>query len=74
MYTQAWVTSPALTDAPGVALVAAGRRGQIEQENPTVLKTSGYHCEHNDGPGQHPLAALWATWLLLAYLGHPVLA
>ena len=47
VYTQAWVTSPTLTDAPGVALVAAGHRGQIEQENPTVLKIPGYHCEHN---------------------------
>ena len=74
VYTNAWVTSHPITDDTVVALVAAGRsRWKIENENNNVLKTKGYHFEHNYGHGQHPLSAVLATMILLAYLCHTVL-
>lgn len=74
VYRNAWITSYPITDATVVALAAAGRsRGKIENENNNVLKTKGYHFEHNYGHGQRHLAALLATMILLAYLCHTVL-
>ena len=74
VYTNAWVTSHPITDATVVALVAAGRsRWKIENENNNVLKTKGYHFEHNYGHGRHHLSAVLATMILLAYLCHTVL-
>ena len=74
VYTNAWVTSHPITDATVVALVAAGRsRWKIENANNNVLKTKGYHFEHNYGHGRHHLSAVLATMILLAYLCHTVL-
>ena len=74
VYTNAWATSHPITDDTVTVLVAAGRsRWKIENDNNNVLKTKGYHFEHNYGHGQHHLAALLATLLLLAYLCHTVL-
>ena len=71
VYTNAWATSPPLPDDTGVSLVTAGRRRwKIENENNHVLKTKGYHFEHNYGQGQQHLAALLASLILLAYLIH----
>lgn len=74
VYTNAWVTSHSITDDTVVALVAAGRsRWKIENENNNVLKTKGYHFEHNFGHGRQYLSAVLATMILLAYLCHTVL-
>lgn len=74
VYSNAWVTSHPMTDDTVIALVAAGRsRWKIENENNNVLKTKGYHFEHNYGHGQHHLSALLATLILLAYLCHTIL-
>ncbi|MFO1432680.1 MAG: ISNCY family transposase [Candidatus Competibacteraceae bacterium] len=74
VYPNAWATSHPITDDTVTVLVAAGRsRWKIENENHNVLNTKGYHFEHNYGHGQHPLAALLATLILLAYLCHTVL-
>jgi len=55
-------------------LVAAGRsRWKIENENNNVLKTKGYHLEHNFGHGQQHLSTLLLTLNLLAFLSHTFL-
>ena len=55
--------------------VAQARRGRwkIENENNNVLKTKGYHVEHNFGHGQQYLSALLLSLNLLAFLFHTVL-
>lgn len=74
IYTNAWATSHPITDDTVVSLVTAGRsRWKIENENNNVLKTKGYHFEHNYGHGQQHLSALLASLILLAYLTHTVL-
>ena len=55
-------------------LVAAGRaRWKIENENNNVLKTKGYHLEHNFGHGKQHLCSLLATMNLLAFGLHTLL-
>lgn len=55
-------------------VVQAGRaRWKIENENNTVLKTKGYHLEHNFGHGKQYLAAFMLSLNLLAFLVHTVL-
>jgi hypothetical protein len=46
---------------------------KTENENHNVLKTKGYHLEHNFGHGQEHLAACLLTLNLLAFLFHTVL-
>jgi hypothetical protein len=54
--------------------VAAGRaRWKIENENNNVLKTKGYHLEHNFGHGKKHLASLLMTLNLLAFGLHTLL-
>src|SRR5215207_2435534 len=54
-------------------VVAAGRaRWKVENENNNVLKTKGYHLEHNFGHGKQNLAAVLVTLNLLAFLFHTV--
>ena len=52
---------------------ASRGRWKIENENNNVLKTKGYHLEHNFGHGQQYLAALMLSLNLLAFLFHTVL-
>ena len=61
--------------ADNVAEVAQAGRGRwkIENENNNVLKTKGYHLEHNFGHGQQYLAAVMLSLNLLAFLFHTVL-
>ena len=61
--------------ADNVMPVAQASRGRwkIENENNTVLKTKGYHLEHNLGHGQQSLAAVMLSLTLLAFLCHTVL-
>lgn len=55
-------------------LVAAGRaRWKIENENNNVLKTKGYHLEHNFGNGKTHLSSLLATMNMLAFGLHILL-
>jgi hypothetical protein len=54
--------------------VAAGRaRWKIENENNNVLKTKGYHLEHNFGHGKQHLSSLLLTMNLLAFGWHTLL-
>jgi hypothetical protein len=55
-------------------LVAAGRvRWKIENGSNNVLKTKGYHLEHNFGHGKQHLSSLLATMNLLAFGLHTLL-
>ena len=74
LYLNSWVTDHWLTDTSVVAVASAGRcRWKTENENHNVLKTKGYHLEHNFGHGQQHLAAGLLTLNLLAFLFHTVL-
>jgi hypothetical protein len=74
LYHNAWVTRHALNHTTVAAVVAAGRgRWKTENENHNVLKTKGYHLEHNFGHGEQHLAATLLTLNLLAFLFHTVL-
>jgi hypothetical protein len=75
LYHNAFATLHAVTEQTVPAIVAAGRaRWKIENENNNVLKTKGYHLEHNFGHGQQHLAAVLVTLNLLAFLFHTVFA
>jgi hypothetical protein len=57
-----------------VDVAQAGRgRWKIENENNNVLKTKGYHLEHNFGHGKQYLSAFMLSLNLLAFLFHTVL-
>jgi hypothetical protein len=74
LYHNAWVTLLPLEEANVPAVVASARcRWKTENENHNVLKTKGYHLEHNFGHGQQQLSATLLTLNLLAFLFHTVL-
>jgi len=74
LYPNAFLTQAPLTAKTVAPLVQAGRtRWKVEKENNNILKPQGYPLEHNCGPGTPHLAALLATFHLLAVLLHPLL-
>ena len=74
LYKNAFVTRHELTDETVCEVVIAGRsRWKTENENHNVLKTKGYHLEHNFGHGQNHLASFLLCLNLLAFLFHTVL-
>jgi hypothetical protein len=74
LYKNAFITRHELTPETVASVVSAGRsRWKTENENHNVLKTKGYHLEHNFGHGKHHLASLLLTLNLLAFLFHTVL-
>ena len=73
-YRNAWATPHEITRTTVKAIVQAGRtRWKVENENNNVLKTKGYHFEHNFGHGTQHLATCLLTLNLLAFLFHTVL-
>ncbi len=73
-HTYRWAHAVPLTADNVAGLVSAGRaRWKIENENNNVLKTKGYHLEHNFGHGQEHLSSLLATMNLLAFALHTFL-
>jgi hypothetical protein len=74
LYHNSFITTHRL-HADNVAAVAQAGRGRwkIENENHNVLKTKGYHLEHNFGHGQQYLSAFLLSLNLLALLFHTVL-
>jgi hypothetical protein len=74
LYHNSFITNHRLS-ADNVAQVAQAGRGRwkIENENNNVLKTKGYHLEHNFGHGQQYLSAFLLSLNLLAFLFHTVL-
>jgi hypothetical protein len=74
IYKNAFATNFEITLKNVKKIVADGRaRWKVENENNNVLKTKGYHLEHNFGHGKKNLAALFATFNILAFLFHTVL-
>jgi hypothetical protein len=67
----AWVTAGIFFQ--GKCLSGGRSRWKTENENHNVLKTKGYHLEHNFGHGQHHLSCFLLTLNLLAFLFHSVL-
>lgn len=74
LYQNAFITHHELQEGTVPLVIAAGRcRWKTENENHNVLKTKGYHLEHNYGHGQQHLAATLLTLNLIAFLFHTVL-
>ena len=74
LYHNSFITNHRITADNVAAVTQAGRgRWKIENENNNVLKTKGYHIEHNFGHGQQYLAAVMLSLNLLAFLFHTVL-
>ena len=74
LYENAFITRHELNEQSVPLITAAGRcRWKTENENHNVLKTKGYHLEHNFGHGQEHLASCLLTLNLLAFLFHTVL-
>jgi hypothetical protein len=74
IYQNAWITDHIISTDNIVEIVQSGRaRWKTENENHNVLKTKGYHIEHNFGHGKHHLASFLLTLNLLAFLLHTVL-
>ena len=74
LYHNSFITNHALTAACVPQVAQAGRgRWKIENENNNVLKTKGYHIEHNFGHGKQYLSAFMLSLNLLAFLCHTVL-
>jgi hypothetical protein len=74
LYHNSFITTHRLS-AENVSQVAQAGRGRwkVENENNNVLKTKGYHIEHNFGHGKKYLAAFLLSLNLLAFLFHTVL-
>src|SRR4029453_10854382 len=60
------------TNVMEVAQASRGR-WKVANENNNVLKTRGYHLEHNFGHGKRYLAAFMLSLNSLAFLFHTVL-
>ncbi len=74
LYRNGFITDWTITAENVAGLAAAGRaRWKIENEHNNVLKTRGYHLEHNFGHGKHYLASLLLTMNLLAFGLHTLL-
>ena len=74
LYHNSFITNHRVTAANVAAVAQAGRgRWKIENANNNVLKTKGYHVEHNFGHGKQYLAAVLLSLNLLAFLFHTVL-
>jgi hypothetical protein len=74
LYHNSCITNHRLTADNVVDVAQAGRgRWKIENENNNVLKTKGYHLEHNFGHGKQYLSAFMLSLNLMAFLFHTVL-
>jgi hypothetical protein len=74
LYKNAFATRYEISKANVAEMVGAGRaRWKVENENNNVLKTKGYHLEHNFGHGEKYLASVLVTLNVLAFLFHVVL-
>jgi hypothetical protein len=74
LYENAFITRHELNEESVPLVTEAGRcRWKTENENHNILKTKGYHLEHNFGHGQEHLAPGLLTLNLLAFLFHTVL-
>ncbi|MEI7903360.1 MAG: ISNCY family transposase [bacterium] len=73
-YRNCWATDMDVDAGNAVEMAACGRaRWVIENGNNNVLKTKGYHLDHNFGHGKKHLANTLAAINILAFLTHTVL-
>jgi len=73
LYRNSFVTNFTVTETTVKDIVRDGRaRWKIENENNNVLKTKGYHLEHNFGHGEQFLSAVLVSLNLLAFLFHTI--
>jgi hypothetical protein len=69
-----WITDLDVSEDNAIAIAESGRaRWVIENGNNNVLKTKGYHLEHNFGHGSLHLATLLLAMNILAFLLHTAL-
>lgn len=74
IYHNSFITNHPLHQDSVILIVRDGRaRWKSENETNNVLKTKGYHLEHNFGHGQQHLANFMITLNLLAFLFHTLL-
>ena len=74
IYDNAFVTNHTITLSNVAEVVESGRaRWKTENENHNILKTKGYHLEHNFGHGEKHLSSTLLSLNLLAFLFHSVL-
>jgi hypothetical protein len=74
LYRNAFITDFEVEETNVEAIARDGRtRWKVENENNNVLKTKGYHIEHNFGHGQQHLSSLLLSLNLLAFLMHTIL-
>ena len=72
-YHNSFVTDLPITAQTIAEIAACGRaRWKIENETFNVLKTNGYHLEHNFGHGKKTLASVFVVLNLLAFAFHTV--
>ncbi len=72
-YDNTFVTSLPVTRHTVAEIVACARaRWKIENESFNVLKSNGYHLEHNFGHGKQNLAMMFAAMNLLAFALHTI--
>lgn len=70
-YYNSFVTDLTITAHNIAEIAACGRaRWKIENETFNVLKTNGYHLEHNFGHGKNTLASVFVSLNLLAFACH----
>jgi hypothetical protein len=74
LYKNAFATGYDISKANVAEIATAGRaRWKVENENNNVLKTKGYHLEHNFGHGEKYLSSVLVALNVLAFLFHVVL-
>jgi hypothetical protein len=74
LYKNAFVTDFEILETTAEAIARDGRaRWKIENENNNILKTKGYHLEHNFGHGEQCLSSLLVSLNLLAFLFHTLM-
>ena len=74
LYKNAFATDFTIAKDNVKQIAINGRaRWKIEYENNNILKTKGYHLEHNFGHGKNHLSNLLLTLNLLAFLFHTTL-
>lgn len=74
LYRNSFITDFKIDRTNVQSIVQAGRtRWKVENENNNILKTKGYHLEHNFGHGNKFLANTLLTLNLAAFLAHTFL-
>jgi hypothetical protein len=74
LYKNSFITDFKIDRTNVQSIVQAGRtRWKVENENNNILKTKGYHLEHNFGHGNKFLSNTLLTLNLVAFLAHTFL-